>query len=119
MVVLARIDDRLIHGQIVEGWVNYLKASWVIVADDAVARNPVQRSIMEIAVPEGLRVFIGSVDEVRGKLRTPALAKERIILLFSRPRDVVRYLEAAEACPVVNIGGMRFVPGKRKVLDVL
>jgi PTS system mannose-specific IIB component len=119
MVVLARIDDRLIHGQVVEGWVNYLKATWVIVADDAVARNPVQRSIMEIAVPEGLRVFIGTVDEVCSKLRTPALAKERIILLFSRPRDVVRYLEAAEGCAVVNIGGMRFVPGKRKVLDVL
>jgi PTS system mannose-specific IIB component len=64
-------------------------------------------------------VFIGTVDEVCSKLRTPALAKERIILLFSRPRDVVRYLEAAEGCAVVNIGGMRFVPGKRKVLDVL
>lgn len=119
MVVLARIDDRLIHGQVVEGWVNYLKATWVLVADDAVAANPVQRSIMEISVPEGLRVFIGTVAEVCGKLRTPELAKGRAILLFSRPRDVVRFLEHGEACERLNIGGMRFVPGKRKVLDVL
>jgi PTS system mannose-specific IIB component len=119
MVVLARIDDRLIHGQVVEGWVNYLKATWLIVADDAVAGNPVQRSIMEIAVPEGLKVFIGTVDEVCRRLRTPGLAGERVILLFSRPRDVVRYLDAGEACAILNIGGMRQVPGKRKVLDVL
>ncbi len=119
MVVLARIDDRLIHGQVVEGWVNHLQATCIMVADDAVASNPRQRAIMEVAVPEGLKVVIGTVEEICGRLRAPAYARERAIVLFSRPSDALRSLRAGMDCPGVNIGGMRYVPGKRKLLDVL
>jgi len=62
--VFIRIDDRLIHGQVVEGWVNYLKADTIFVADDAVAANDLQCSIMEIATPRGLKVCIGGVEEI-------------------------------------------------------
>ena len=48
MIIFTRIDDRLIHGQVVEGWVNFLKATAILVADDRVASNALQRSIMEI-----------------------------------------------------------------------
>lgn len=119
MVILARIDDRLIHGQVVEGWVNHLKATCIMVADDAVAVNPRQRSIMEISAPEGLTVVIGTVEDICGRLRTPDFDRERVIVLFSRPADALRSLQAGMRCPGVNIGGMRFVPGKRKLLDVL
>ena len=119
MIVMSRIDDRLIHGQVVEGWVNFLKATCIVVADDRVAANPLQRTIMEIAVPEGLKVVIGTVADVCDRLRSHSLDRERVILLFSGPRDVVRFLQSGGTCAVVNIGGMRSVPGKRKVLDVL
>jgi PTS system mannose-specific IIB component len=119
VAVFARIDDRLIHGQVVEGWVNFLKATTILVADDKVAANPLQRSIMEIAVPQGLKVVIGTVDEICGRLRSPDLQKERAILLFSNPGDVLRFLQQGIACDAVNLGGMHYVPGKRKVMDVL
>jgi mannose/fructose/sorbose-specific phosphotransferase system IIB component len=119
VVLLTRIDDRLIHGQVVEGWVNYLKATCLLVADNTVAANPVQRSIMEISAPEGLTVIIGSVEDICRKLSTAALMKERAILLFSNPRDVLVSLRAGLACTNVNLGGMHYVPGKRKITDVL
>ncbi len=119
MAVFARIDDRLIHGQVVEGWVNFLKATTILVADDKVAANPLQRSIMEIAVPQGLKVVIGSVEEICGRLRSPEFEKERAILLFSNPSDVLRFLRCGIACDAVNLGGMHYVPGKRKIMDVL
>lgn len=119
MAVFARIDDRLIHGQVVEGWVNFLKATTILVADDKVASNALQRSIMEIAVPQGLKVVIGTVDEICGKLRSPGLEKEQVILLFSNPTDVLRFLQCGVACESVNLGGMHYVPGKRKIMDVL
>ncbi len=117
MIVLARIDDRLIHGQVVEGWVNYLKASCILVADDRVAANTLQRSILEISVPQGLKVSIGTVEEICGQLRT--FVKERAILLFSNPADVLRALRLGLECPALNIGGMHYVPGKRKLIDVV
>ena len=119
MVLLARIDDRLIHGQVVEGWVNFLKATCILVADDKVAANPRQRSILELSAPEGVKVVIGSVDEICATLRSSSFDRERAILLFSNPSDALRFLRSGVSCPAVNIGGMHFVPGKRKILDVL
>lgn len=119
MVILARIDDRLIHGQVVEGWVNFLKATCILVADDRVAANPLQRTIMEISVPEGLKVIIGRVEDICAKISSSSLDAERAILLFSNPSDVLRSLRAGLSCPSVNIGGMHVLPGKRKIMDVL
>ena len=119
MIVLSRIDDRLIHGQVVEGWVNFLKATCIFVADDQVASNAFQRSIMELSVPQGLRVAIGRVEDICGQLRTAALNADRVILLFSNPADVLRAIKSGLDCRVINIGGMHYVPGKRKLMDVL
>jgi len=118
MVILARIDDRLIHGQVVEGWVNFLKATCILVADDTVAANPLQRAIIEISVPEGLKVIIGNVEEICGKLLSSSLDAERAILLFSNPVDALRSCEAGLSFSSVNLGGLHFVPGKRKIMDV-
>ncbi len=120
MVVFTRIDDRLIHGQVVEGWVNFLKATSIMVADDRVATNALQRSIMEISVPQGLAVYIGTVADVCGKLQSSSSAdRERSILLFSTPADVERALTLGLQCTALNIGGMHYMPGKRKLIDVL
>jgi mannose/fructose/N-acetylgalactosamine-specific phosphotransferase system component IIB len=119
MIVLSRIDDRLIHGQVVEGWVNYLKATWILVADDAVASNALQRSIMELSVPQGLKVTIGRVDDICKQLMTSEFDKERVILLFASPAAVLHALKSGLKCTMLNIGGMHYIPGKRKLLNVL
>ena len=119
MVVFIRIDDRLIHGQVVEGWVNFLKATCIMVADDHVAASALQKSIMEISVPQGLKVAIGNVEDICAQLRTAAFDTERIILLFSNPADVLRALKSGLDCQMLNIGGMHYVQGKRKLMDVL
>jgi mannose/fructose/N-acetylgalactosamine-specific phosphotransferase system component IIB len=64
-------------------------------------------------------VVIGTVEDICGRLRSPAFEKERAIVLFSNPADVLRFLQAGIACKTVNLGGMHYVPGKRKVMDVL
>jgi PTS system mannose-specific IIB component len=119
MIVLNRIDDRLIHGQVVEGWVNFLKATCILVADDTVASNTLQRAVMELSVPQGLKVFIGRVEEICSQLLAKTLDTERAILLFSNPSDVLRALKDGLDCRALNIGGMHYVPGKRKLIDVL
>lgn len=118
MVVFMRIDDRLIHGQVVEGWVNFLKANRILVADDAVASNTVQRSIMEISVPHGLSLSIGGVKDICEQVRASE-SSDRAILLFSNPSAVVRALHLGLRCRELNIGGMHYIPGKRKLIDVL
>jgi len=103
----------------VEGWVNFLKATCIFVADDRVASNPFQRTIMELSVPQGLKAVIGRVEDICDLVRTAALNADRIILLFSNPADVLRAINSGLDCRVLNIGGMHYVPGKRKLMDVL
>lgn len=119
MIVLARIDDRLIHGQVIEGWVNFLKATCIIVADDGVAANERQCSIMRLSVPEGLKLSIGTVEDLCRALGSPAFERERVIVLFSSPVDAVRAFGKGLSCRTLNIGGLHFTPGKCKLLDVL
>ncbi len=119
MIVMSRIDDRLIHGQVVEGWVNYLKATRIIVVDDRVASNLFQRTIMELSAPQDLRVTISRVEDICEQVSTMELTTDRVILLFSNPADVLRAINSGLNCRVLNIGGMHYVLGKRKLLDVL
>ena len=119
MVVFTRIDDRLIHGQVVEGWVNFLKATCILVADDTVASNALQCSIMRISAPQGLKVCIGGVQEICTEVRSAAFDKERVILLFSNPSDALRALKLGLGCTALNIGGMHYTPKKCKLMDVL
>lgn len=119
MVVFIRIDDRLIHGQVVEGWVNFLKATTILVADDRVASDPMQRSIMEISVPQGLNVSIGRVEDICREALAAATGKDRAILLFSTPSAALRAIRLGLQCHELNIGGMHYIPGKRKLIDVL
>lgn len=119
MLVLTRIDDRLIHGQVVEGWVNFLNATCILVADDKVASNPLQRSIMQISVPHGLRVIIGGVETISAELRSSSFDAERAILLFSNPADMLRAMKMGFECKELNIGGLHYIPGKCKLMDVL
>lgn len=117
-MLFVRIDDRLIHGQVVEGWVQYLQATRILVADDRVAANALQRSILEIAVPQGLTVTIGGVADICNQLCTGG-ENERAILLFSNPTDVLQALKSGLLCQTVNLGGMHHVPGKRKLREAL
>ncbi len=118
MALFVRIDDRLIHGQVVEGWVQYLKATRILVADDRVAVNALQRSIMELSAPQGLVVTIGGVMDICVQARTVG-ENERAILLFSNPTDALRALKSGLQCRTINLGGMHVVPGKRKLREVL
>ena len=94
-IVLARIDDRLIHGQVVVGWVTYTGANHIVVINDTVAKNEMQRTLLEIAVPVHLRVTICIVDEAPSKINDVEFKNDKGLLLFTNPIDVQNYSENA------------------------
>ncbi len=112
-IQLIRIDDRLIHGQVVVGWVKALEIQRLVVVSDAVAANAMQRTLMEIAVPPGLMVSFHPVVEAAKACETAG--RERTLLLFSNPQDVLAFAAAGGPVTSVNIGGMHFSEGRRQV----
>ena len=114
-VVLARVDDRLIHGQVVVGWARYFEADCLVVANDAAAADPMQRTLLPLAVPPHIVVGIYHVSEAAQQLQAGLHAGKRIILLFATLADALGYLQAGGELPALNIGGVRFAPGKTQI----
>jgi mannose/fructose/sorbose-specific phosphotransferase system IIB component len=116
MIVLSRIDDRLIHGQVVVGWVNAVKATHLLVVNDAVAADDTQKSFMQFAVPSHLKVSFCSVSEGIEKLKAGAWTKERLLALFANLEDAVALVKGGVLVKEINVGGLRFARGKREIM---
>ena len=113
-IKLIRIDDRLIHGQVVVGWVKALNIELLVVVNDAIANNHMQRTLMEMAVPTGLKVGFYTVEQMAQKSLQDG-SQARALLLFSNPTDILRLFGNETLFPSVNVGGMHFGDGKKQV----
>lgn len=111
-VVLARVDDRLIHGQVVVGWARALEADCLLVANDAVAADPMQRTLLPMAVPPHMKVAIWRVSEAAEHIVGGAIPGQRAILLFSSLSDALLFQRSGGPLPELNIGGIRLAPGR-------
>jgi len=111
-VVLTRIDNRLIHGQVLEAWVPHLQADCIVVANDLAAHTPLQRMIMQAAVPSAIRLEIGTLDVIAALLHSPELAGRRTLLLFANSDDALRACQLGIIYSKLNLGNMHAGEGK-------
>jgi mannose/fructose/N-acetylgalactosamine-specific phosphotransferase system component IIB len=114
-LVLARIDCRLIHGQVVETWVPHTSADSLVVANDDLAGNPFLRSVMELAVPPAIRVRFCRLDEAIPVLAAADRNGERSILLVASTADAVTLRKAGASFDLLNIGNLHFAAGKTEI----
>uniref|UniRef100_UPI003F69087D PTS system mannose/fructose/N-acetylgalactosamine-transporter subunit IIB n=1 Tax=Streptococcus pluranimalium TaxID=82348 RepID=UPI003F69087D len=113
-IVFSRIDDRLIHGQVVTTWVNMHKIEQIIVLNDKVAGDKTQKSILTMAAPQGISVKAFPVEKFGEIIKTNKITR-RTMLLFTTSEDVLRAYEAGVPIPSLNVGGMRFQEGREKL----
>jgi mannose/fructose/N-acetylgalactosamine-specific phosphotransferase system component IIB len=114
-VLLARVDDRLIHGQVVVGWARALDADCLVVANDAVAADPMQRTLLPMAVPPHIKVAIWRLGEASEAVAHGVLPGSRCILLFASLTDALMFRRGGGLLPELNIGGIRLAPGRKQV----
>ncbi|MBF5042014.1 PTS sugar transporter subunit IIB [Aggregicoccus sp. 17bor-14] len=113
MISLVRVDNRLIHGQVVEAWLPHLKVSRVAVADDEAASSPLVRAAMALAVQSAIEVLIQPLERMdfaalsRDAVRTLVLVREVGGAAYAREHG----LQAAE----LNLGNVHFASGRRQV----
>lgn len=111
MLTLVRIDDRLIHGQVVEGWLPTLKVARVCVISDAAAADPIQRSLMELSLPESVALDIMTVAAAASRLKGYAGAADRVLVLAPGPQEILALHEAGVPFDSVNVGGLHYAAG--------
>ncbi len=114
-LVMIRIDDRLIHGQVVVGWGNVIKPDRILLCSDDVASVDWQRTIYLSAVPEHLNASVLTLDKTVQALKNGQFDEERVLLLVDSPKSVVYLVEQGIDIRQVNVGGMHFKPGKNQI----
>lgn len=112
---LVRIDDRLIHGQVATRWTKETNVSRIIVVSDEVAADKVRKTLLTQVAPPGVSAHVVDVDKMVRVWNNPKYARDRVMLLFTNPTDVVRVVEQGVEVKSVNIGGMAFRQGKTQV----
>lgn len=112
---LVRIDDRLIHGQVVAVWLRALGAKRIVIVDDATARDEFLREVLTLAAPQGVPVEV--LDVAQGAVRCIELAatEEPVMVLVRTPRTVLALRRAGVPIEVVDLGGMGAGPGRRRL----
>jgi PTS system mannose-specific IIB component len=116
VIALVRVDNRLLHGQILETWIPALGARRVVVADDDVAGNTLARTAMTLCLPPGLDVEVVPVDRV--PWTSLAAAKEPVFVLVREIGSLARARTTGMApseAPRVNVGNIHFAAGRRPV----
>lgn len=110
-MVWVRIDNRLIHGQIIETWLPFTGAKLLVVADDDLAADPLRQEIMSLAIPGDVTLRFARVEAAAQALP----AANGALVLFATCQNARRAYETGLRFDDLNIGNLHYGPGKRQV----
>jgi len=111
-IVLARIDDRLIHGQVMTAWLQYTGGNHIVIVDDQTATDEFTRSIITMAVPAGIGLSICTVEGAAGLLSQIPPGK-KVIILAKGPEAYHELIERGIVLDEIIIGGMGAKSGRK------
>ena len=115
-LVLIRIDDRLIHGQIVEGWLKHIDVNCIMIVNDKISNDPMQKVLFKMVVPSYIKVEVFSFEEVAEKIKNKYFDNYNLLILVTSPQDLLRLINAGLELDSVNVGGMHYSSGKKYIL---
>lgn len=113
--VLARVDTRLLHGQVATGWVRSVNPNRIIVVSDKVAHDDMRKSLIQQAAPSGVRANTIPVSKLVEIDKDPRFGNTKALLLFETPQDVLAAIEAGVDIKEVNLGSMAHTKGKTMI----
>lgn len=105
-LVLTRIDDRLIHGQVMTAWVKKTRANQILIIDDAVAADEFMSEILKMSAPTGIEIVVTGLTDGVAFLKQQENEKKRIIILTKGPETILAMLEQEIPIKKLIVGGM-------------
>lgn len=113
-ILLTRIDNRLIHGQVATQWNSSVGSNLILVANDKVAGDKMRQNLMDMAAPSGVATRYFTIDKTIEVIHKAA-DRQKIFIICENPTDVLRLVEGGVPIQKVNIGNMHMSEGKRQV----
>lgn len=109
-----RIDDRLLHGQVVENWIEALRPRRVLVANDAAASDPILPELYRAALPPGVAVELCTVAAAPAAI---AATRDPLLVLVGSPADALALIAGGVELERIVVGGLHHAPGRDRLLE--
>lgn len=114
--VLVRVDDRMIHGQVVVGWASVLHPDRIILCHDEIAQNEWEKELYESSfIDAGIPINVFSTDELLRYINSEDFQREKVILLVESPKDALKLIELGVPISTLNIGGLHYRANKKEL----
>lgn len=118
-VVLARIDTRLLHGQVATAWTKSVGPNRIIVVSDQVSKDDLRKKLIEQAAPPGVKANVVPIAKMCEVAKDPRFGDTKALLLFETPQDALRAIEGGVDLGSINLGSLAHTPGKVVVTKAL
>lgn len=112
-MVILRIDDRLIHGQVIAGWVRPLGIESLILASDKICRDEWACNAYKLAIPEGIEFFCKNLEQCVKHIGQHN--KKRAMIIVESVKEASDLVNAGLAIQEVNVGGLSYREGTREI----
>lgn len=113
-VKFARIDERLVHGQVITSWAKKFNINKIVVVDDDVARDPFMSQVITLSAQAGMEIIILEVAKAAEFLKKNT-ATGNVMLLFKNPKVVLELTETGYVLPEVNLGNLGSSPTRKRI----
>ncbi|GMS53127.1 MULTISPECIES: PTS system mannose/fructose/N-acetylgalactosamine-transporter subunit IIB [Enterococcus] len=105
-IVLTRIDDRLIHGQVMTAWVKKTRANQILIIDDEVAKDDFMSEILKMSAPAGIDIVVKGLEDAVTFLNEQETENKRLIILVKAPITIDVIVEKGIVIDKLVVGGM-------------
>lgn len=105
-IVLTRIDDRLIHGQVMTAWVKKTRANQILIIDDEVAKDDFMSEILKMSAPAGIDIVVKGLEDAVTFLNEQETENKRLIILVKAPITIEVIVEKGIVIDKLVVGGM-------------
>ena len=113
-IVLARLDYRLLHGQVVFTWTNKVQAERIIVVDDAAANDELKKGALKLAKPQGVRLNVFTVERALSKMAKLNTLGERVMFIFGNTAEMLEFVKGYKL-DAINLGATANHDGAEQV----
>ncbi|NGY86097.1 PTS system mannose/fructose/N-acetylgalactosamine-transporter subunit IIB [Bacillus megaterium] len=114
-IVLARIDDRFIHGQVLTRWIKTNATDRIIIVSDEVASDEMRKTLILSVAPSNVKASAVSISKMTKAFHSPRYQDTTAMPLFESPADIVALVQAGVPIETVNVGGMRFANDRKQI----
>ncbi|MBQ4567201.1 MAG: PTS sugar transporter subunit IIB [Desulfovibrio sp.] len=108
-----RIDNRLVHGQVIESWLPYTGARHLVVANDELAADSLRQQIISLAVPQRIQIHFVTLAALP---KTLTDCGEQCLVLFATCQDARRAADNGISMSILNMGNLHYGPEKQQLL---